>query len=120
MSNNNLDDLLNEALENIRSDRDLAREFLNEISNVIATDAEQNKYFYDILDSWDFGEPFKENWLEKNKVGELNNRDIIRNIGVNYLDAVGNNVNQYASYEVPKFVMDYIFESYEDVNIIAE
>jgi|TARA_R110002074_G_scaffold139607_1_gene285447 hypothetical protein len=44
MSNNNLDDLLNEALENIRSDRDLAREFLNEISNVIATDAEQNKY----------------------------------------------------------------------------
>jgi len=44
MSNNNLDDLLNEALENIRSDRDLAREFLNEISNVIAIDAEQNKY----------------------------------------------------------------------------
>jgi hypothetical protein len=44
MSKNNLDDLLNEALENIRSDRDLAREFLNEISNVIATDAEQNKY----------------------------------------------------------------------------
>jgi len=44
MSNNSLDDLLNEALENIRSDRDLAREFLNEISNVIATDAEQNKY----------------------------------------------------------------------------
>jgi len=44
MSNNNLDDLLNEALENIRSDRDLAREFLNEISNVIATDADQNKY----------------------------------------------------------------------------
>ena len=41
---NNLDDLLNEALENIRSDRDLAREFLNEISNVIATDADQNKY----------------------------------------------------------------------------
>jgi len=44
MSNNSLDDLLNEALENIRSDRDLAREFLNEISNVIAIDAEQNKY----------------------------------------------------------------------------
>ena len=44
MSNNNLDDLLDEALENIRSDRDLAREFLNEISNVIATDADQNKY----------------------------------------------------------------------------
>ena len=39
-----VDDLLNEALENIRSDRDLAREFLNEISNVIATDADQNKY----------------------------------------------------------------------------
>ena len=44
MSKNNLDDLLDEALENIRSDRDLAREFLNEISNVIAVDAEQNKY----------------------------------------------------------------------------
>tara|TARA_R100000030_G_scaffold100648_1_gene94189 strand:- start:64 stop:363 length:300 start_codon:yes stop_codon:yes gene_type:complete len=44
MSKNNLDDLLDEALENIRSDRDLAREFLNEISNVIATDADQNKY----------------------------------------------------------------------------
>lgn len=44
MSKNNLDDLLDEALSNIRNDRDLAKEFLNEISNVIANDAEQNKY----------------------------------------------------------------------------
>tara|TARA_Y100001938_G_scaffold133528_1_gene193007 strand:- start:244 stop:537 length:294 start_codon:yes stop_codon:yes gene_type:complete len=44
MSKNNLDDLLDEALTNIRNDRDLAKEFLNEISNVIASDAEQNKY----------------------------------------------------------------------------
>ncbi len=44
MSANKLDDLLNEALTNIRNDRDLAKEFLNEISNVIAADAEQNKY----------------------------------------------------------------------------
>ena len=45
MSNkNNLDNLLDEALDNIRGDRDLAREFLNEISNVIATDPDQNKY----------------------------------------------------------------------------
>lgn len=44
MSKNNLDDLLDEALTNIRNDRDLAKEFLNEISNVIAADAEQNKY----------------------------------------------------------------------------
>ena len=41
---NNLDNLLDEALDNIRGDRDLAREFLNEISNVIATDPDQNKY----------------------------------------------------------------------------
>ena len=44
MSTNKLDDLLDEALTNIRNDRDLAKEFLNEISNVIAVDAEQNKY----------------------------------------------------------------------------
>ena len=41
---NKLDDLLDEALDNIRNDRDLAREFLNEIATAIATDAEQNKY----------------------------------------------------------------------------
>ena len=44
MSTNKLDDLVDEALTNIRNDRDLAKEFLNEISNVIAADAEQNKY----------------------------------------------------------------------------
>ena len=44
MSANKLDDLLDEALTNIRNDRDLAKEFLNEISNVIAADSEQNKY----------------------------------------------------------------------------
>ena len=36
--------LLDEALDNIRSDRKVAREFLNEIANQIATDAEQNKH----------------------------------------------------------------------------
>ena len=44
MKNNNLETLMNEALDNIRSDRKVAREFLNEIANQIATDAEQNKY----------------------------------------------------------------------------
>jgi len=41
---NKLDDLLDEALDNIRNDRDLAREFLNEIATVISADSEQNKY----------------------------------------------------------------------------
>lgn len=40
----NLDALFNEALDNIRSDRKMASEFLNEIANQIAIDAEQNKY----------------------------------------------------------------------------
>ena len=44
MKNNNLETLMNEALDNIRSDRKVAREFLNEIANQIATDAEQNKF----------------------------------------------------------------------------
>ncbi len=44
MSKKNLDSLINEALDNIRSDRKSAREFLNEIANQIANDAEQNKY----------------------------------------------------------------------------
>ncbi len=44
MSKNKLDLLVDEALDNIRNDRKLAREFLNEIANQIATDAEQNKY----------------------------------------------------------------------------
>ena len=44
MSNQNLNNLIDEALGNIRNDRKVAREFLNEIANQIATDAEQNKY----------------------------------------------------------------------------
>jgi len=39
-----LDSLITEALDNIRNDRKVAREFLNEIANQIAIDAEQNKY----------------------------------------------------------------------------
>ena len=44
VSKNKLDSLVDEALDNIRNDRKLAREFLNEIANQIAADAEQNKY----------------------------------------------------------------------------
>lgn len=44
MSNKDLDTLMDEALKNIRNDRKVAREFLNEIANQIANDAEQNKY----------------------------------------------------------------------------
>tara|TARA_R100000700_G_C3170831_1_gene145443 strand:- start:205 stop:507 length:303 start_codon:yes stop_codon:yes gene_type:complete len=44
MKTKELDTLMNEALDNIRDDRKLAREFLNEIANQIATDSEQNKY----------------------------------------------------------------------------
>tara|TARA_R100001163_G_C4891517_1_gene84282 strand:+ start:114 stop:416 length:303 start_codon:yes stop_codon:yes gene_type:complete len=44
MNNKNLQSLIDEALDNIRNDRKVAREFLNEIANQIAIDAEQNKY----------------------------------------------------------------------------
>jgi len=44
MSNKDLDTLIDEALGNIRDDRKAAREFLNEIANMIAGDPEQNKY----------------------------------------------------------------------------
>tara|TARA_Y100000590_G_scaffold63674_1_gene68319 strand:- start:198 stop:488 length:291 start_codon:yes stop_codon:yes gene_type:complete len=44
MNNKNLESLIDEALDNIRNDRKAAREFLNEIANQIAADAEQNKY----------------------------------------------------------------------------
>jgi|TARA_A100000164_G_scaffold309562_1_gene286938 hypothetical protein len=44
MKNNDLESLVNEALDNIRNDRKAAREFLNEIANHIASDSEQNKY----------------------------------------------------------------------------
>tara|TARA_B100000941_G_C28347626_1_gene470107 strand:- start:401 stop:700 length:300 start_codon:yes stop_codon:yes gene_type:complete len=45
MSNNkSLDELVNEALGNIRNDRKMAREFLNEVANQIAKEPEQNKY----------------------------------------------------------------------------
>ena len=44
MSDKNIDNLITEALDNIRNDRKVAREFLNEIANQIAADAEQNKY----------------------------------------------------------------------------
>ena len=44
MSKQDLDSLISEALDNVRNDRRVAREFLNEIANQIASDAEQNKY----------------------------------------------------------------------------
>ena len=43
MSKNDLDSLMSEALSNVRNDRKIAREFLNEIANQIANDAEQNQ-----------------------------------------------------------------------------
>ena len=42
-SKNDLDLLIGEALENIRNDRKIANEFLNEIANQIAADAENNR-----------------------------------------------------------------------------
>jgi len=44
MSKKDLESLIDEALTNIRDDRKMAREFLNEIANQIATNGEQNKY----------------------------------------------------------------------------
>jgi hypothetical protein len=44
MNNKDLESLIDEALSNIRNDRKAAQEFLNEIANQIASDAEQNKY----------------------------------------------------------------------------
>jgi hypothetical protein len=38
-----VDDLVKEALENIRGDRKLAREFLNEIANQIVKDPDSNR-----------------------------------------------------------------------------
>jgi cell division inhibitor SulA len=44
MSKQDLESLYSEALDNVRNDRKLAREFLNDIANQISKDAEQNKY----------------------------------------------------------------------------
>jgi hypothetical protein len=44
MSAKDLESLINEALDNIRNDRNLAREFLNEVANQIVKEPEQNKY----------------------------------------------------------------------------
>ena len=44
MKQDELNNLFNEALDNIRNDRKMAKEFLNEIANEISNDAEQNKY----------------------------------------------------------------------------
>lgn len=41
--NHDFDDLLEEAIENIRNDRTLAREFLNEIATQIAKDPDNNR-----------------------------------------------------------------------------
>ena len=41
---NNLESLVDEALENIRNDRKAAREFLNEIANMIANNTEENRH----------------------------------------------------------------------------
>ena len=44
MSKQNLEILITEALDNIRNDRKVAREFLNDIANELARDSEQIKY----------------------------------------------------------------------------
>ena len=44
MNHPDLESLIDEALGNIRNDRKVAREFLNEIANEIANDADKNKY----------------------------------------------------------------------------
>tara|TARA_R110000787_G_scaffold38150_2_gene96348 strand:+ start:111 stop:413 length:303 start_codon:yes stop_codon:yes gene_type:complete len=44
VSDGKIDTLITEALDNIRNDRKIAKEFLNEIANQIANDSEQNKY----------------------------------------------------------------------------
>jgi len=45
MSNKkDLESLIDEALGNIRDDRKMAREFLNEVANQISKEPEQNKY----------------------------------------------------------------------------
>ena len=44
MNNKDLDLLIDEALTNIRDDRKVAREFLNEIATQISIDAEKNRY----------------------------------------------------------------------------
>ena len=45
MSNKkDIETLIDEALGNIRDDRKVAREFLNEVANQIAREPEQNKY----------------------------------------------------------------------------
>tara|TARA_Y100000034_G_C6765745_1_gene341328 strand:+ start:539 stop:838 length:300 start_codon:yes stop_codon:yes gene_type:complete len=43
MNKKDLDTLMDEALQNIRDDRKVAREFLNEIANQIAGDPEKNR-----------------------------------------------------------------------------
>ena len=43
MNKNDLGNLIEEALENIRHDRKSAQEFLNEIANQIVSDADQNR-----------------------------------------------------------------------------
>ena len=44
MSSKDFESLIDEALGNIRSDRKVAREFLNEVANQIANDPDQNRY----------------------------------------------------------------------------
>ena len=41
--NDEFDDLMDEAIESIRNDRKVAREFLNELANQIAQNAENNR-----------------------------------------------------------------------------
>ena len=44
MKKKELDTLMSEALDNIRDDRKVAREFLNEIATQISLDAEKNRH----------------------------------------------------------------------------
>ena len=67
MNKKNLDNLMHEALDNIRTDRKSAREFLNEIANQIAGDPEQNKYLSPVFFS-ELQDYCKKNDLELEKI----------------------------------------------------
>jgi hypothetical protein len=79
MTKKDLDSLMDEALANIRNDRKAAREFLNEIANQIANDAEQNKYL----------SPVAAKHIE---TLQRSNEQLVKLIGLRQKDRTQNNV----------------------------
>ena len=74
---------------------------LNDYTKILRYDKESGKYFFEVLDMWDFEGNYRQKWAQTYP-GKLK---------VDFITAVGNSVNMFDSYEVPVESIKYLLDS---------